>query len=175
MVPFAGIAENRISEKIFCFSDFAVVANIFSQETYWHSGALLEQPALDVWPVSVESLGLVEHELGKVVDVLDIPSPRRRNRWLVLVLAEEPPDLAANRGLGRCPVGPVDGEVFPDALDEVSRDFGELRVDVRRVGAAGKRVVEGGLLRGETQLLVTATGFAQAPGDLNETLDNFGA
>jgi hypothetical protein len=87
------------------------------------------------------------------------------------VLAEEPPDLAANRSLGRCPVSPVDGEVFPDAFDEVSRNFGELRVDVRRIGAAGKRVVEGGLLRGETELLVTATRFAQAPGDLNEALN----
>lgn len=110
-----------------------------------------------------------------MVDVLDTPAPGRRNWRLVLVLAEEAPDLAANRGLGRCPVGPVDGEVFPDAFDEVSRDFGELRVDVGRVGATGERVVEGGLLRGEAELLVTATGFAQAPGDLNEALDNFGA
>jgi len=109
-----------------------------------------------------------------VVDVLNAPAPGLRNRWLVLVLAEEAPDLAANRSLGRCPVGPVDGQVFPDAFDEVSRDFGELRVDVGRVGTAGERVVEGGLRR-ETELLVTAAGFAQALGDLNEALNNFGA
>jgi hypothetical protein len=80
---------------------------------------------------------LVEHELGEVIDVLGASAPGCHGRWLILVLAEEAPDLATNRSLGRCPVGPVDRQVFPDALDEVSRDSGELRVDVARVGAAG--------------------------------------
>ena len=91
------------------------------------------------------------------------------------MLAEEPLDLAADRGLGRLAVGPVDRQVGADALDEVARDLGELRVDVALVGAAGERVVERCLLDGQTELLVTATGVAQALGDLDEPLDDLGA
>jgi DNA-binding XRE family transcriptional regulator len=69
---------------------------------------------------------LVEHELGEVVDVLAASASSRRSRSLVLVLAQQAPDRAANRSLSRCAVGPVNREVFSDAFYEVSRDVGKL-------------------------------------------------
>jgi hypothetical protein len=72
-------------------------------------------------------------------------------------------------------VGPIDGEVAPDALDEVMGDDREERIGGEILGAASERVVEGGLLLAETQLLMPAMGTPKLLGDLDETLDHLSA
>jgi len=135
-----------------------------------------EPSALNVGPVPVEGLGLVEHELGEVVDVLAASASSRRSRSLVLVLvlAQQAPDRAANRSLSRCAVGPVDREVFSDAFYEVSRDVGKLcgLSQEALVDAAEVHVTHiGGLKRGvrnpsHATLLRVAAALRVEPGQL---------
>ena len=91
------------------------------------------------------------------------------------MLAQQPPDLAADRGLAGLAVRPINGEVGTDALGEVSGDRGDLRVGRGVLNASCQRVVEGSLVRGESELLVAPASVAEALGDLYQALDDLGA
>jgi hypothetical protein len=130
-----------------------------------------EQPVPNLRPVPVEFLGLVEQELGVVSHGIRSAATGRL-RWLVAALAQQPLNPRADLRLGRLAVGPIDGEVRADALDEFRRDPRKLRIG-RAVGAAsGERVVERGLLDAQPQLLVTSSGVPVILCDLDEPLDD---
>lgn len=84
---------------------------------------------LDLRPVAIERLRLIEDELGGVIKPVKITAttgvaPGR----FVAVSAEQPLDLRADLRLDRFAIGPVHGQVAADALDEFVRDRAELGV-----------------------------------------------
>ena len=91
------------------------------------------------------------------------------------MLPQQALDLRADLCLGGFAVGPINGEVAADVLDELVRDCGEQGVGLHVLSATGQSVIKRSLFLCEAQLLVAMAGIAELLGDLNEARDDLRA